>query len=157
MNVWYLTAIYTVAYRLRCVMDYDSELRLSCARTGDPIRGPCALKNDNEAKLDLAKAFEDEMEIELDQLLETQEHTWLGAGRQTNLRLHPPGLKNHLTFLLGLSRMFLSLSFDFPRGKTRSIEPKAEDDENIPTEMPRAKRESYDDDYFDSSEDEGIT
>jgi len=58
-------------------MDYDDELRLNCERTGDPLNKRFSKARDDDKADKLAKEFEDEMEIELDNLVMAQQSTWM--------------------------------------------------------------------------------
>jgi len=58
-------------------MDYDDELRLSCERTGDPLNKRFSKARDDDKSDRLAQEFEDDMEIELDNLLMEQQSAWM--------------------------------------------------------------------------------
>merc|ERR1712131_76028 len=89
-------------------MDYDDLLRADCAKTGDPLNKRFSRAPDSNTDA-LAKAFEDEMEVELDTVFQKQQNTW----STTNQEKEP--------------------------------------------ERPGPSGEKYDDDYFDSSDDEKIS
>lgn len=90
-------------------MDYDDLLRQDCAKTGDPLNKRFSRAPDSNTDA-LAKEFEDEMEMELDSVFQTQQNKWT----------------------------------------TKTSQP-AKEEQPGPS-----SNEKYDDDYFDSSDDEKV-
>jgi hypothetical protein len=66
-------------------MDYDDELRLSCAKTGDLLHRSSLNKESAADEQKLINDFEEEMEDELDNLLLNAQSKWAKIDDQPKL------------------------------------------------------------------------